>query len=143
MEILCDDEETTSRYNYRAFAGSIPGCHMYFGVWMKRGKLLVEVRLAAQCTDARVNIVVQDLYAKYPTVAALAEAKPEDVEAIVRPCGLGRSKAKDICACMKVLHEKYQDNVPDDFDALLALPGRWKKECEPGSWAMCSVNLRS
>ena len=90
-------------------------------------KLLVEVRLAAQCTDARVNIVVQDLYAKYPTVAALAEAKPEDVEAIVRPCGLGRSKAKDICACMKVLHEKYQDNVPDDFDALLALPGVGRK----------------
>ena len=90
-------------------------------------KLLVEVRLAAQCTDARVNIVVQDLYAKYPTVAALAEAKPEDVEAIVRPCGLGRSKAKDICASMKVLHEKYQDNVPDDFDALLALPGVGRK----------------
>lgn len=90
-------------------------------------KLLVEVRLAAQCTDARVNIVVQDLYAKYPTVAALAEAKPEDVEAIVRPCGLGRSKAKDICACMKVLHEKNQDNVPDDFDALLALPGVGRK----------------
>lgn len=90
-------------------------------------KLLVEVRLAAQCTDARVNIVVQDLYAKYPTVAALAEAKPEDVEAIVRPCGLGRSKAKDICACMKVLHEQYQDNVPDDFDALLALPGVGRK----------------
>lgn len=90
-------------------------------------KLLVEVRLAAQCTDARVNIVVQDLYAKYPTVAALAEAKPEDVEAIVRSCGLGRSKAKDICACMKVLHEQYQDNVPDDFDALLALPGVGRK----------------
>lgn len=90
-------------------------------------KLLVEVRLAAQCTDARVNIVVQDLYAKYPTVAALAEAKPEDIEAIVRPCGLGKSKAKDICACMKVLHEQYQDNVPDDFDALLALPGVGRK----------------
>lgn len=90
-------------------------------------KLLVEVRLAAQCTDARVNVVVQDLYAKYPTVAALAQANPEDVEAIVRPCGLGRSKAKDTCACMKVLHEKYQDNVPDDFDALLALPGVGRK----------------
>lgn len=90
-------------------------------------KLLVEVRLAAQCTDARVNIVVQDLYAKYPTMAALAEAKPEDIEAIVRPCGLGKSKAKDICACMKVLHEQYQDNVPDDFDALLALPGVGRK----------------
>ena len=56
-------------------------------------KLLVSVRLAAQCTDARVNVVVQDLYAKYPDVAALAAAEPEDIEAIVRPCGLGKSKA--------------------------------------------------
>ena len=54
-------------------------------------KLLVSVRLAAQCTDARVNVVVQDLYAKYPDVNALAEASPEDIEAIVHPCGLGRS----------------------------------------------------
>ena len=56
-------------------------------------KLLVSVRLAAQCTDARVNVVVQDLYAKYPDVAALAAAEPEDIEAIVRPCGLGKVKA--------------------------------------------------
>lgn len=56
-------------------------------------KLLVSVRLAAQCTDARVNVVVQDLYAKYPDVAALATAEPEAIEAIVRPCGLGKSKA--------------------------------------------------
>ena len=54
-------------------------------------KLLVSVRLAAQCTDARVNVVVQDLYAKYPDVDALAEATPEEIEAIVRPCGLGKS----------------------------------------------------
>ena len=56
-------------------------------------QLLVSVRLAAQCTDARVNIVVQDLFAKYPNVAALAAAEPEEIEAIVKPCGLGRSKA--------------------------------------------------
>ena len=54
-------------------------------------QLLVEVRLADQCTDARVNVVVQDLFAKYPSVAALAAAEPEEIEAIVRPCGLGRS----------------------------------------------------
>ena len=65
-------------------------------------KLLVSVRLAAQCTDARVNVVVQDLYAKYPDVDALAEATPEEIEAIVRPCGLGKSKARDISACMKM-----------------------------------------
>ena len=86
-------------------------------------KLLVSVRLAAQCTDARVNVVVQDLYAKFPTVEALANADVADIEAIVRPCGLGKSKARDISACMKILHEQYHDNVPGDFDALLKLPG--------------------
>ncbi len=90
-------------------------------------KLLVSVRLAAQCTDARVNVVVQDLYAKFPTVAALAEAPVEEIEALVKPCGLGKSKARDISACMKILHEKYNDEVPDDFDALLALPGVGRK----------------
>ena len=90
-------------------------------------KLLVEVRLAAQCTDARVNVVVKDLYAKFPTVDALAEAPVEEIEAIVKPCGLGRSKARDISACMKILHEKYNDIVPEDFDELLALPGVGRK----------------
>ena len=61
-------------------------------------QLLVSVRLAAQCTDARVNIVVEDLFAKYPSVAALAAAEPEEIEAIVKPCGLGHSKARDISA---------------------------------------------
>ena len=90
-------------------------------------KLLVSVRLAAQCTDARVNIVVQDLFARYPSVAALAQAAPEEIEAIVKPCGLGKSKARDISACMKMLHEKYNDRVPEDFNALLSLPGVGRK----------------
>ncbi len=90
-------------------------------------KLLVSVRLAAQCTDARVNVVVQDLYARFPDVKSLAEASPEEIEEIVRPCGLGRSKARDISACMRILHEQYNDRVPDDFDALLALPGVGRK----------------
>ena len=80
-------------------------------------KLLVSVRLAAQCTDERVNVIVEKLYAKYPDVKALAEAEVDDIEAIVRPCGLGRSKAKDISACMKILYEKYDGKVPDDFEA--------------------------
>ena len=90
-------------------------------------KLLVRVRLAAQCTDARVNVVVEGLFDKYPSVAALAEADVDDIENIVRPCGLGRSKARDISACMKMLHEKYNDTVPDDFDELLKLPGVGRK----------------
>ena len=90
-------------------------------------KLLVSVRLAAQCTDARVNVVVQDLYAKYPSVNALAEASPEEIERIVHPCGLGKSKARDISACMRVLRDQYEGKVPCDFDALLALPGVGRK----------------
>ena len=90
-------------------------------------KLLVSVRLAAQCTDARVNVVVQDLFARYPSVKALASAAPEEIEAIVKPCGLGKSKARDINACMKMLHEKYNDKVPEDFNALLSLPGVGRK----------------
>ena len=90
-------------------------------------KLLVSVRLAAQCTDTRVNVVVQDLYAKFPDVEALAKAPVEEIEAIVKPCGLGHSKARDISACMKMLQEKYDGKVPDDFDKLLELPGVGRK----------------
>ena len=90
-------------------------------------QLLVEVRLAAQCTDARVNVVVKDLFAKYPSVEALAAAEPEDIEAIVKPCGLGRSKARDISLCMRKLRDEYGCKVPDDFDALLSLPGVGRK----------------
>ena len=90
-------------------------------------KLLVSVRLAAQCTDERVNVVVQELYAKYPSVEALADAEPEQIEAIVKPCGLGHSKARDISACMRILRDRYGGKVPDDFQALLELPGVGRK----------------
>ena len=70
---------------------------------------------------------MQDLYKEYPDVAALAAADVEDIERIVKPCGLGHSKARDISACMKILQEKYQGRVPEDFDALLALPGVGRK----------------
>lgn len=90
-------------------------------------KLLVSVRLAAQCTDARVNQIVPILYKKYPTVEALADALVEDIEEIVRPCGLGKSKARDISACMKMLRDEYDCKVPDQFDELLRLPGVGRK----------------
>ncbi len=90
-------------------------------------KLLVSVRLAAQCTDARVNVVVEKLYAAYPDVEALAAADPEKIEEIVRPCGLGKSKARDISACMRILRDEYGGKVPEDFDALLKLPGVGRK----------------
>lgn len=90
-------------------------------------KLLVSVRLAAQCTDERVNVIVEKLFAIYPDVASLAAADVDKIEEIVRPCGLGRSKAKDISACMKVLRDKYDCQVPRTFDELLALPGVGRK----------------
>lgn len=90
-------------------------------------KLLVSVRLAAQCTDARVNIVVQELFAKYSKIEALAAAQPEEIEAIVKPCGLGHSKARDISACMRKLRDEFNGQVPQDFDALLSLPGVGRK----------------
>ena len=100
------------------------GCTLdYDDAW----KLLVSVRLAAQCTDARVNVVVEDLYKKFPDINALAEAQPEEIEEIVRPCGLGKSKARDISACMRMLRDEYHSQVPDDFDALLKLPGVGRK----------------
>ena len=100
------------------------GCTLdYNQAW----KLLVSVRLAAQCTDARVNVVVKDLYEKYPDVNALADAPVEEIERIVKPCGLGHSKARDISACMKLLRDKHGGMVPDDFDALLKLPGVGRK----------------
>ena len=96
------------------------GCTLdYDDAW----KLLVSVRLAAQCTDARVNVVVQELFAKYPSVSALADAGADAIEAVVKPCGLGHSKARDIHACMTMLRDEYGGKVPDDFNELLRLPG--------------------
>ncbi len=90
-------------------------------------KLLVSVRLAAQCTDARVNVVVEKLYERFPDVDALAEATVEEIEKIVHPCGLGNSKARDISACMRMLKFEYGGKVPEDFEALLKLPGVGRK----------------
>ena len=90
-------------------------------------QLLVSVRLAAQCTDARVNVVTEELFAKYPSVAALAAATPEEIEEIVRPCGLGHSKARDISLAMRMLVRDFGGKVPDDFDTLLTLPGVGRK----------------
>lgn len=100
------------------------GCTLdYNEAW----KLLVSVRLAAQCTDARVNVVVQGLFENYPSIEALADADAADIERIVKPCGLGHSKARDISACMKMLRDEFNCSVPDDFNLLLKLPGVGRK----------------
>lgn len=90
-------------------------------------KLLVSVRLAAQCTDARVNQITPVLFDRFPGIAALAAADVDEIEEIVHPCGLGKSKARDIKACMTMLHEEYHDRVPDEMNELLKLPGVGRK----------------
>jgi endonuclease-3 len=90
-------------------------------------KLLVMGRLSAQCTDARVNIVCKDLFEKFPTVQAMAEGEIAEIEAIVRPCGLYHTKAQNIKDACRILAEDYGGIVPDDMDALLALPGVGRK----------------
>lgn len=90
-------------------------------------QLLVSVRLAAQCTDKRVNETVPALFAKYPSPEKLAKAKLSDIENIVRPCGLFKTKARDIKACMKDLVERFDGIVPDNMKDLLSLPGVGRK----------------
>ncbi len=90
-------------------------------------KLLIMGRLSAQCTDARVNIVCRELFEVFPTVESVAEANIEALEAIVRPCGLYHTKALNIKDACRILVDEYGGIVPDDMDALLALPGVGRK----------------
>ncbi len=100
------------------------GCTLdYEEAW----KLLISVRLAAQCTDERVNQIVPRLYARFPDIDSLAEASVEEIEEIVRPCGLGKSKARDISGCMRMIKEEYGGQVPDTFEQLMKLPGVGRK----------------
>ena len=90
-------------------------------------KLLVMGRLSAQCTDARVNIVCRELFQRFPTAEAMADGDISEIEAIVRPCGLYRTKAQNIKDACRILVDDYNGIVPDDMDALLALPGVGRK----------------
>ena len=90
-------------------------------------QLIVSVRLAAQCTDARVNQVVPALFAAYPNAAAMAQAAPEDIEPYIHSCGFYHGKARDIVGAAKMLVEDFQGAVPDNMDDLLRLPGVGRK----------------
>ncbi len=90
-------------------------------------QLLVSVRLAAQCTDARVDRTTPALYSRFPDIKALAEAPVEEIEEIIKPCGFHHSKARDISGCMKRLIEHYDGRVPDTMEELLTLPGVGRK----------------
>ena len=90
-------------------------------------RLLVMGRLSAQCTDARVNIVCKELFAKYPNSAAMAAADLADVERIVKPCGLYRTKAANIVDSSIMLERDYGGVLPDEMDELLKFPGVGRK----------------
>ncbi len=90
-------------------------------------KLLIMARLSAQCTDARVNIVSEDLFRKYPTLASVAESELSELEEAVKPCGLYKTKAKSIRETAGILMRDFGGRVPDTMDALLSLPGVGRK----------------
>ena len=90
-------------------------------------RLLVMARLSAQCTDARVNLVSRELFARFPTVDALADAPLSDIEDIVRPCGLFRTKAQSIREECRMLRDCFDYRVPETMDDLLSMPGVGRK----------------
>lgn len=90
-------------------------------------RLLVMGRLSAQCTDARVNQVCRELFSAYPSAEALARAPVSDIEAIIRPCGLFRTKAADIQASCALLVDRYHGVLPDRMETLLTFPGVGRK----------------
>jgi len=94
---------------------------------VKDYELLFATRLSAQCTDARVNLVTAVLFKKYPTLESLAEAPIEDIEEIIKPCGLFRTKAKDIKLGALKLVNDFGGKVPDSMEELLSIPGVGRK----------------
>ncbi|WMJ83493.1 endonuclease III [Oscillospiraceae bacterium LTW-04] len=93
----------------------------------KPHELLIAVRLSAQCTDARVNLVTPELFSKYPTLEALAAATPEEIGEVVKSCGLYKTKARDIVAMSQMLLEEFDGVVPDSIEQLTRLPGVGRK----------------
>ncbi|MBR2320344.1 MAG: endonuclease III [Clostridia bacterium] len=90
-------------------------------------QLLIAVRLSAQCTDARVNLVTPALFAHFPTLDSLADADPDEVGTYIRSCGLYKTKAKDIVAMCRMLRDEYDGIIPDTVEELTKLPGVGRK----------------
>ena len=95
--------------------------------WGKDYELLFSVRLAAQCTDERVNKITPALFERFPTLESFARADVSEVEEYVRSCGFYRAKARDIVACAQVLLERYGGELPRTMEELTALPGVGRK----------------
>ena len=99
-------------------------CALRYG---KDYELMIAVRLSAQCTDARVNLVTPALFARFPTLESFAQATPEEVEPYVRSCGFYKHKARDIVLACQMLLRDYGGKVPDSMEALLRIPGVGRK----------------
>ena len=95
--------------------------------YTKPYELLIATRLSAQCTDARVNIVTKDLFARFPSLEAFASADVKDIEDIVRPCGLFRTKADSIKRACIMVRDDFGGKIPDTMDELILLPGVGRK----------------
>lgn len=101
-----------------------PTCALHY---KKDYELLISVRLAAQCTDARVNMITPALFSKYPTLEAFANADISDVERMVHSCGFYKHKARDIVLACQMLISEYNSKVPDTMEQLLRIPGVGRK----------------
>lgn len=95
--------------------------------YAKDYELMIAVRLSAQCTDARVNMITPALFAAYPTLESFATAQIEDVENYVRSCGFYKHKARDIVLACQMLLSEYGGKVPDTMEKLLKIPGVGRK----------------
>ena len=101
-----------------------PVCALHYG---KDYELMIAVRLSAQCTDARVNLVTPALFAAYPTLEAMANAPISHIEELVHSCGFYKHKARDIVLACQMLISDYNSKVPDSMEELLKLPGVGRK----------------
>lgn len=90
-------------------------------------QLLIATRLSAQCTDARVNMVTPALFAKYPDAYSMAKAPIEDVEELIKTCGLYKTKARDLVGIAQMITENFGGKVPDTIETLTLLPGVGRK----------------
>lgn len=106
----------------RDYPGAV--CSLDYG---KDYELLFSVRLAAQCTDERVNKITPELFRVFPTLEAFARAEPAEVERLIHSCGFFRGKARDIVAAANMLIHDFDGRVPDNMEDLLKLPGVGRK----------------
>lgn len=96
-------------------------------VYSKPHELLIATRLSAQCTDVRVNLVTPELFRRFPTVDAFANADVKDVEELIKSCGLFHTKAQDIVSMCAAIRDTYGGKVPDSIEELVKLPGVGRK----------------